>query len=396
MSQKKPAAGASSPSSSYFHAVKPLSLSLAEARRLFLRQQGLYPDERPAGALAALRQLGYVQIDTISVIERAHHHVLWSRVPAYRPADLQQMQSEEKSVFEYWSHAAAILPMEDYRFSLPNKMRLAAGERHWFEREPEVMQYVLDRIRAEGPLQARDFEKPEGFAAQHMWDWKPAKRALEQLFMDGRLMVAGRKGFQKLFDLPERVLPAWVDTRPPSALEFGRHLWERTLGACGLAAPEEVCYLRAWAKGAVMEGLRSLLDEGALRPVQPEGHKGAYYAFADVEQRIPAAVPVGPLQLLSPFDNAVIQRRRLKRLFGFDYFIECYVPAAKRKFGYFCLPILDGEFFIGQADLKADRSNKRLLLQGLWLDGDREAIRPRLSEALQAFAAFNGCGEVLE
>jgi uncharacterized protein YcaQ len=194
----------------------------AKLRRIALHQQGLLRNEsfgRGKGAvLRAIEQIGYVQIDTISIVERAHHHVLGSRVANYRPTMLEQLVGERK-LFEYWFHAAAWLPMADYRFSLP-RMHQLNGERHWFKgSNPRLMHEILARIAADGPLRARDFEDTRQ-SNSGWWDWKPAKQALEQLFMQGELMVSARQGFQKVYDLPERVLPDWVDTRMPTLDEF--------------------------------------------------------------------------------------------------------------------------------------------------------------------------------
>src|SRR3954447_1140087 len=180
-------------------------------RRIALDAQGLLraaPFGRGVDAThRALEQIGYVQIDTISIVERAHHHTLWNRVPNYRPSHLDKLVSERRA-FEYWFHAAAYLPMRDYRFALPRMHALKNGERHWFaNRDLKLMKAILDRVRAEGPMMARDFETPKG-RAQGWWNWKPAKRALEQLYMQGDLMISGREGFQKIYDLPERVLPS--------------------------------------------------------------------------------------------------------------------------------------------------------------------------------------------
>ena len=199
--------------------------SIDHLRRIALEAQGLTrssPFGRgTGGAERALEQLGYVQIDTISVVSRAHHHTLYNRIPGYQPKLLDKLVAERRA-FEYWFHAAAYLPMRDYRYALPRMRRFKRGEMRWMRsRDQKLMDQVLDRIRFDGPLRARDFEDP---SHKHggWWDWKPAKRALEQLFMQGDLMVAAREGFQKTYDLPERVLPAGVDTRIPSQISSAR------------------------------------------------------------------------------------------------------------------------------------------------------------------------------
>ena len=211
--------------------------SSAKLRRIALNQQGLLKADSfgrgKAATLRAIEHLGYVQIDTISVVERAHHHVLWSRVSNYQPKFLDQLVKERK-VFEYWFHAASWLPMRDYRFALP-RMNRQNGERGWFENcDKKLVAHILQRVREEGPLRARDFEDTRKGKKQ-WWDWKPAKQALEQLFMQGELMVSARQGFQKVYDLPQRVLPDWVDTRLPTLDEYAGYLINTTLRAHGFA-----------------------------------------------------------------------------------------------------------------------------------------------------------------
>ena len=392
----------------FINPVKPYmshKLSISEARRLALDAQGLL---RPlpfgsgkAGVLRALEHLGYVQIDTISVVARAHHHVFWSRVPDYSPALLHELQSQDRTVLEYWSHAASYLPMSDYRFCLPRMKAYAKSDRHWFVRNRKVMKFVLDRIAAEGPLQARDFEAPAGKKSGPWFDWKPAKRALEQLFMEGALMIRERRGFQKVYDLPERVLPSNTDTEIPTPDEYARHLILRTLRAHGLATEQEVSYLKRNIQGDIKKVLKEMLENRDIVRLLIGGvSEGTYYALTaalDVlASRSQVATP--GISILSPFDNSVIQRKRIKRLFDFNYQIECYVPEPKRKFGYFCLPLLRGDRFIGRIDAKADRKSRQLIVHKVHMEpGLRKTAETRyeLLNALEKFATFNGCDEVV-
>ena len=241
-------------------------------RRIALDAQGLTrvePFGRGIDAThRALEQLGYVQIDTISIVARAHHHTFWNRVPNYYPSHLDRLVRDGRA-FEYWFHAASYLPIRDYRYALPRMHALKRGE-HWFAKDRKLMRAVLDRIRAEGPLLARDFETPKG-RKQGWWDWKPAKRALEQLFMQGDLMAAGREGFQKVYDLPERVLPSDVDTSTPTIDELAGYLLDTALRAHGFAIPKEVTYLRRGS--AIRTALRARLDadvsDGRLVKINP-------------------------------------------------------------------------------------------------------------------------------
>lgn len=374
----------------------PIELSAADARKLALLSQWP-PGSSTATALAALRHLGYVQIDTISVVERAHHHVLWSRARGYHPTHLARLVAEKK-IFEYWAHAAAYLPVEDYRFCLPRMRAIAAGRRHWYAPDRRLMKKVLQRIAAEGPLRARDFESGARDAskpAPAMWDWKPAKRALEQLFMEGELMVAKRDGFSKVYDLTARVLPPAVDTRAPSDDEFARFLTMRFLRANGIGRASEIAYLRSDARPSVERCITRMAAAGEIVPVQTRGQ--IYCALPESLALLERRLARKRARILSPFDNLLIQRERMRRLFDFDYRIECYTPAARRQHGYFSLPVLWGDKLVARMDCKADRANQRLLVRGLasepWLK-NKDAFTEALAAELIRFAAFNGCGTV--
>jgi uncharacterized protein YcaQ len=369
----------------------------AKLRRIALERQGLLRSQSfgrgKRAVLRAIEQIGYVQIDTISVIERAHHHVLWSRVPNYEPAMLERLV-REREVFEYWFHAAAWLPMAEYRFSLP-RMRRLNGERNWFgDCAPRLKREILARIAAEGPLRARDFEDTRA-GSSGWWDWKPAKQALEQLFMQGELMVSSREGFQKVYDLPERVLPEWVDTREPSLDEFAAHLLDTTLRAHGFATLVSMTYLRKGQalRESVKRQLQARVEQGQLMQ-QALGKNCSVYIDPELlEARAPRSQAL--VRILSPFDNLVIQRQRCREVFGFDYQIECYLPQAQRQFGYFCLPLLYRDRLVGRIDCKAHRASARLEIKSLHIEGKVDPDFPELmSAALRSFAAFNGCERI--
>lgn len=359
-----------------------------QLRLLQLQQQGLWhPSHGPQAPLQAIERLGYVQIDSINVVERAHHHVLFQRIAQYQPSMLDTLLAS-KQIFEYWDHAAAYLPMSHYRFSLYKKQQLQAGRKHWFARDDAQMQYVLDKIRAEGPLKASDFEKTAGKSGP-WWDWQPSKKALEQLFMQGDLMVLRRERFQKVYDLTERVLPSTVDTRVPTEQEMADHLISRYLGSHGVGQAGQMAYLRSDLKNPIQQRLLQQTEAGLLERLVYQGQ--TYFHRADL---VCPSRTKRRVWLLNPFDNLVIQRQRLKQWFEFDYQIEVYVPAHKRQVGYYSLPILYGDQFIGQLDVKADRAKQQLLLQHLviapqWLKD--EVLPFALAKALLDYAAFNQC-----
>jgi uncharacterized protein YcaQ len=369
----------------------------AKLRRIALNQQGLLRAESfgrgKRAVLRAIERLGYIQIDTISVVERAHHHTLWSRVPNYSPRHLEQLVSERK-LFEYWFHAAAYLPMADYRFSLP-RMRQLNGERNWFkDGDRKLMREILARIEAEGPLRARDFED-ERESNNGWWDWKPAKQALEQMFMQGELMVSAREGFQKVYDLPERVIPDWVDTHTPTLDEFAAHLIDASLRAHGFATLVSMTYLRKGQqlRESVKQQLQERIHAGLL-VCQPLGKSCSVYIDPDLlEARAPRSV--SQLRILSPFDNLVIQRQRCREVFAYDYQIECYLPQNERQFGYFCLPLLYRDRLVGRLDCKAHRAAARLEVKSVHIEHPLGEDFPELmTAALQSFAEFNGCAQI--
>ncbi|MEQ8486295.1 MAG: crosslink repair DNA glycosylase YcaQ family protein [Pseudomonadales bacterium] len=383
-----------------------IDLPLSRLRRIDLDRQGLL--KRAAfgrglpGTRRAIERLGYVQIDTISVVNRAHDHVLHNRVPGYRPAMIERLQADG-TVFEYWAHAAAYLPMRDYRFALPRMQAMRARSERWVRsRDDALMRRVLDRVRAEGPLQTRDFEaRPGASPGAGWWDWKPAKRALEQLFMQGDLMVVGRRGFQKVYDLTERVLPAWVDTRTPTLSEYAGYLVDRQLAAHGVASVRSCCHLlqTPGLRSTVAQTLAERQRDGALIAARIGPGRDPWYVLPDV---LDGRAPPAPerARLLSPFDNLIIQRHRGQALFEFDYQLECYVPASKRRFGYFCLPILYRDGLVGRADCKAHRQDARLAVQHLYIEHaerlgrDADAAAAALAGGLAELAAATGCGTV--
>ncbi|OFY85240.1 MAG: hypothetical protein A3F72_04360 [Bacteroidetes bacterium RIFCSPLOWO2_12_FULL_35_15] len=368
---------------------------------LLLQSQGLlkfHTGKAEMTALSIIEHLGYVQIDTLAVVARAHHHTLWTRFSEYNEQILTELLEKDKSIFEYWSHAASYLPMSDYRFSLPRKKDYADGKSHWFGQDKKMNTYVIDRIKAEGELQSKDFEFKRS-ANANWYEWKPAKRALEQLFMEGKLMVAKRKGFQKVYDLTERVLPNTVDISFPTQKEIAEHLIMKNIRAYGLVQEKEITYLQPGLKDSVSKCLRQLLKEGELLEVKIEDLQNELFYTSKKQLKTLNKIEYpDSLHLLSPFDNSVIQRKRLQTIFGFDYQIECYVPEAKRKFGYFTLPVLYNDKFVARLDPKADRASKTFYVKsihfekGFKLDGKFNRL---FAEKLKQFAEFNGCNTIV-
>lgn len=385
-----------------------IELSPRDARRLALARQGLHRKSHfgrgKHAVFRAIQQLGYVQIDTISVVDRAHHHVLKTRVPNYDEKMLDELQWRDRKIFEYWAHAAAYLPMSDYRFYRP----MMAGWRRRDLVDRKLARNILARIRAEGPVQSKDFENPKGRKSNGWWDWKPAKLALENLFLSGELMISRRDGFQKVYDLAENVLPADVDTAMPGKREWMRFIALRMIGALGIGTAMDIGYarttIRRFTSAPVQKDLMAALDqlaaEGAIRRVRVKradaGEETCYTTDALLDH-LPVRFGKRPVHILSPFDNLVINRQRTQALFDFDYQLECYVPEAKRRYGYFCLPILWGDEFIGRLDAKAVRKSGRLDVRCLHIEPavkrNDETI-DALADGLTGFAVANSCDTI--
>lgn len=370
------------------------SLSTEQARKLVLLSQRVPPAKQAGRAteatLSAIEHLGYIQIDTISVVQLAHHHTLWNRNPRYQPNQLDQLVSE-KRVFEYWSHAAAYLPFRDFRFSLPRKHAFANGEqRHWYQRDERMIKLVLKRIATEGPLMAKDFSHTGKRVGE--WKAKPAKRALEYLFMQGDLMVPRRVNFHKVYDLTERVLPKGTDTTVPDRQEYARFLITRYLRANGLGQSAEIAYLQNGAKPLIAATLEDMVSNRELQRVRVADQ--LYFALPATLELLGKPLARSKLKILSPFDNLVIQRDRVKALFGFDYLIECYVPERKRRHGYFCLPILWDGKLVARMDCKTERKESMLHIHHLVLEPTAlktDALFLALRKELKSFLKFNHC-----
>ena len=381
-----------------------MRISLSTLRRLLIRCQGLDGDWKlpkgKEGAAQVVDRLGHVQIDTIAVVERAHHHTLWSRCPDYEPEMLHDLQARDRRVFEWWTHAASYLPMSQYRYYLTRMKAYACSSktRSWIKANSKVMNHVIKRIREEGPLGAANFEAQEGFKKGTWWHWKPAKHALEQLFSMGKLMVTERRNFNRIYDLTERVLPPDTDTTEPCPDESLRFQLRQILKSCGVFPTRRFpWWLRD--KQKVPQIMEQLVDEGEAAFLQVEGQDDRTYCA--LTEKLEKAIKRGRrrknLHFLSPFDNLVIWRGRLKTFFNFDYRLEAYIPAAKRKYGYFCLPILWGNEFVGRLDPKADRKERTLVVRSLVFEPkfkDYDGILPVLAKKLRAFAAFNQCEQI--
>lgn len=371
-------------------------LTLTQLRFLTLESQGL-TNSNPFGkgkdaVLNALERLGYLQIDTLSIVERAHHHTLWTRIPDYKTEYLDELV-EERKVFEYWFHAASYLPMKDFRFALPQMLEVKQSKTHYYNADPKLMKYVVDTIREEGPKKVRDFEN-ETKKAGSWWSWKPTKIALERLFLQGDLMISSRNGMQKTYDLTENVLPKSINTTLPTDLEFAEYLVKTYLNAYGFTTVKQITHLKTGEliRKNVDKVLKSMLQEGTIQQINIENIPSVFVLNSILEKSLTKTT--SSIRLLSPFDNSIIHRDRVKQFFDFDYKIECYTPKEKRQFGYFCLPILFGDTFIGRVDCKTHRKEKQFELIHLHIENqniDIELWGEPFVKSIRQFANFNGC-----
>lgn len=371
-------------------------MTLQQLRRVTLQSQGLlqtWPFGKGKKAvLNALEHLGYLQIDTLSIVERAHHHTIWTRIPDYKTEHLDELVKERK-VFEYWFHAASYLPMKDFRYALTQMLDVKRNKSHYYNADPKVMQYVMATIHAEGPKMARDFQSKSKKAGS-WWNWKPTKLALERLFMQGDLMVCERNGMQKTYDITERVLPKNIDLTEPSPIEFAEYLVKTYLRAYGFTTIKQITHLKTGktVRKNVSEILNMMLQEGTIQKIDTEGFPSIFIKSDLAEKTVRKGH--SNIRILSPFDNSIIHRDRIKHFFGFDFRLECYIPKAKREYGYFCLPILFGNTFVGRMDCKAHRKEKQLEIIHLYIENqsiDIERWIEPFAKVIRQFTVFNGC-----
>jgi len=372
-------------------------LTKAQSRRIILDAAGLARAAQfgmgKEAVYRVIEQLGFVQLDTNLVVERAHHHVFASRIPDYQTSWLDEL-CEEGRVFEYFASDAGFMPMSDFRYTLPVKQAFSTQRGVLTKMEVDLMNQILDQVERDGPVRIGDFENDRLEASSGWWDWRPAKVALERLYLDGKLMIRRNKSFQKVYDLPLNFVPEEIDQRLPSAEEYAQYIIHRSLGALGVAYAKELAWRARRVKGnLVRQELDNMVQSGVVKLVQVEGLKDRLYMLANqpAQPEITAEVFI-----LSPFDILNVFRYRLKDFFDFDYQLECFVPASKRKYGYFSLPILAGDTFVARMDAKADRKNKVLIIHNLHFEPLN--ILPdhllKLTMALKAFVLFNQCIDI--
>lgn len=383
-----------------------LRLSADQARRLVLTLQGLADRPRRLaadGVVDLVERLGFVQLDSISTVARAHHMILLARNQTYRPKLLRR-PLEEARLFEHWTdRIAAIIPTPFYpnwnRRFRREQARLEQSFGRWFgEGFKEEVGQVLAHVRAHGPVMARDFADEAPARQRGWWDWHAQKTALEYLWRTGRLAVARREGFQKVYDLAERVIPDAVRTVEPDHEAFVDWACRSALDRLGVASPGEIA--RFWGLVTPGEAKAWCQGQGSAMPVIVESANGTpprnLLARPDLEALLPSLPePPGRLRVLNPFDPLLRDRQRLERLFAFDYRIEVFVPAARRTYGYYVFPLLEGGRLIGRIDMKA--RDRALDVTALWMEPGRRLTKGRhrrLEAALDRIRRFIGADAV--
>jgi uncharacterized protein YcaQ len=377
-------------------AKKSFALAKSDARHIWLRAQRL--DEAapfgdgPDATRAAVEHLGYVQIDTINVVERCHHQILYTRIPGYRRDHLRQAQTIDKTVFEYWTHALSYVPTRDIRFYVRDMKRGWHRRSAWFSKvKTEDVRKVLALIRKHGTLTIRDIADDVLVEKDHAWaSRKPSKRALQLAFFRGTLTVSERAGMLKTYELASRHFGWERPPKPASESEILNYLLDRALRSQGVVSLDSACHLDARRKPAMRRLIEARARRKELVPVDLDG-AGKIEHWARPETLEAAVDPAEErVHILSPFDPLIHQRKRLLLFFDYEHRFEAYVPKEKRRFGYLAQPVLVGDEIVAAVDLKTDREPQKLVVQHwTWVGNSGGRSRKKLvEEALHRFERF--------
>ncbi len=389
-----------------------LKVDNTAARRLFLSKHALL--ETPTGSskgsdlLNLIHRIGFVQVDSINTVERAHHMILWSRRQSYRPKHLQKLLETDRSLFEHWTHDASIIPTEffpywNYRFqksaeSLQSRWKVWRGAEY-----QEKLNLILCHIEENGPAGTSDVGKDEKRSKGGWWEWNPSKTALEYLWRTGQISVSRRENFQKLYDLTERVIPSQHRASKPSKAETIEWACNSAIDRLGFATPSEVAAywdkldladVKAWCERARQRGeLISVEIEAAS-----DGKPKLCLARPQIEDELASLdAPSQRVRILSPFDPALRDRKRAEFLFDFNYRIEIFVPEPKRQYGYYVFPVMEGDKLIGRIDMKREKASNALAVKHFWLEAGMrmgKGRQQRLEAELERCALFAGCSDL--
>lgn len=398
---------------------KPIELSATTAKRLAITKQHLAgrrpTNTGPSSIMGLMRDLRYLQLDPTSVVAPSHLLVLWSRLGSFEESSLDRLLWKERKLFEYWAHVSSIVLTEDYPLYLPRMRKFGKGDnvwhgrlRQWIRANPGLRDYILGELKSKGPMPSREFEEKAEYSwnrARSGWKLRPSawsegrsvSRMLELLFHSGTIMVAGRQGRQKRWDLTERCLPEWTPRSVLSDSEVEYLGAQLSLKALGAATPKHIAWHFLERRYPNLKKTISRLESaGKILPVTfaDAGPKGRWYVHSDDEE-LAATIAKGEWEprttLLSPFDNLVTDKDRTFELFGFFFRMEIYVPKAKRKYGFFVLPILDGDRIVGRIDPVLDREKEELVIKAVYAEPSAEGGRAqakRISESIEELGAF--------
>lgn len=397
---------------------------LSAVRALALHTQGLDAPPKSDGTLAtqadlytAVQKTGSLQIDTLQMAHRSHYLAAYSRVGRYDLAELDkvswgdgQPNHPTRKLFEYWLHAACLVPLEDYRYLMPKMRWFRDGNHHWWKTwvtDPTnraMTDQVLERVRKEGPVRTSDFDY-DGPRRDSWWDWKPAKRALEYLYDRGDLMIAGRVKFQRVYDVPERVLPDWVDRREPTHAEMQRYFLERALKSLGVAQLMQVADYAYQKRNEARPHLEAMQKEGVAVEIKAELSDGETHSLVVhqdsldlLEKAASGEIQARRTTFLTPFDSLFWAKDRDEQFWNFEQILETYKPEPIRKWGYYCLPILWHDQLIGRFDVKMERKVKNLRLKTLHLEPGihlTDEMVTDVAAALRDFMAFHDAQTVM-
>jgi uncharacterized protein YcaQ len=390
-----------------------IEISSEQARNHILDAQGLRTTNSCESVIDVANRVYNIQIDTISVVARSHNLTTFNRFLGYKEGTIWDYLREGKLI-EYWSHAICLMPMETYRLSAWRKKyyhdEMWGSFKSWGIQNKETIDEVYRKVKRDGVINSASMGEKRTSSSTGWWDWKIEKRALEYLFYMGELMIAYRDRFQKFYDIPERVIPAGINTEPLSDEEASRFIVESTLRSLGLGTHQDIRTYhgtmpskRLWAnnRARAEEYLDSLTQEGIIEEVKISGFRDRYFTMPEYVDSIisekKGTHEATPVKILSPFDNLLRERHFPKRVWNFKYALECYVPPQDRVYGYFVLPILDLNNLAGRLDAKVHRKEGVLEAKSLYIESESLKTEDgfyRLKAGLQSFAAFHNCEKI--
>lgn len=389
-----------------------LEATVDQVRRFVLQKQGLRTNRPLKSVVEVASRIHNIQIDTISVVARSHDLIVHNRLQGYKTGQIWDWLKRGR-LFEYWSHAMCLLPVEAYSYyawTMKNAPEAVWSTIHeWASNHKDAIEAVYSKVRTDGPTSTSDFEKKNKRRGT-WWDWSTEKAALEYLFYVGRLMIDHRENFQRFYDLTERVLPKDVATEPMPEQEVPLFVAKTVLSSLGVVGAEDIrLYLGRFPSRVLWKGKKSEIEkyldelqrEGVISDFTLEGINGRFFVLRKDTRELEKCADPGnddlPVKLLSPFDNVVRERHLPRTLWSFDYAIESYTPPEKRVYGYYVLPILDCYRLVGRTDVKAHRKEGVLELKSIYLEPDvakQREFQDRLAAGVRAFSEFHGCERV--